>query len=49
MKTKFDSDDDFPLNKTIEIPSMITAVRAVFHEKNKYYPRLFLEKCLHKL
>ena len=35
---KFNSDDELPLNKTIEIPGMIIAARAVFHENNKYYP-----------
>ena len=39
MKIKFNSDDELPLNKTIEIPSMIIVVRALFHENNKYYPR----------
>ena len=37
-KSNLNSDDDLPLNKTIEIPSMIIVVRAVFHENNKYYP-----------
>ena len=36
MKIKFDSHDNIPLNKLIEIPSMIVIVRAVFHENNKY-------------
>ena len=49
LKIKFDSDDDLPLNKTIEIRSMIIVVRAVFHENNKYYARVFLDECLHKL
>ena len=38
MKTKFNSDDELPLNKTIEIHSMIIVVRAAFHKNNKYYP-----------
>ena len=46
MKIKFDSDDELPLNKTIEIPSMIIVVRAVFHENIKYYPQVFLNECL---
>ena len=29
MKIKFNSDDELPLNKAIEIPSMIIVVRAV--------------------
>ena len=42
MKIKFDSDDELPLYKTIEIPSMIIVViKAVFHENNKYYPQSF--------
>ena len=38
LKIKFISDDELPLKKTTEIPSMIIVVRAVFHENNKYYP-----------
>ena len=41
MKMKFDSDDELPLNKTIDIPSMIIVVRAVINENNKYYPQVF--------
>ena len=37
MEIKLNSDDELPLNKTIEIPSMIIVVRAIFHENNKYY------------
>ena len=49
MKTKFNSDDELRLNKTIETPSMIIVVRAVFYENNKYYPQVFLDQCLYKL
>ena len=49
MKIKFNLDDKLPLNKTIEIPSMIVVVRTVFHENNKYYPHVFLDECLYKL
>ena len=49
MKIKFNSDDELPLNKTIEIPTMTIVVRAVFHENNKYYPQVFLDECLYKL
>ena len=49
MKIKFNSDDELPLNKTIETPSMIIIVRTVFHENNKYYPQVSLEECLYKL
>ena len=49
MKIKFYSDDELPLNKTIEIRSMIIVVRTVFHANNKYYPQVFLDECLYKL
>ena len=39
MKIKCNSDDELPLNKTIEIPSMIVVITAVFYE-NKYYPHI---------
>ena len=41
MKIKFNSDDQLPRNKTIEISSMIITVRAVFHENYKYYQEVF--------
>ena len=47
MKIKFNSDDQLPLNKTIETPGMIIVFRAVFH--NKYYPQVFLDECLYEL
>ena len=49
MKIKFNLDDNLPLNKMIEIPSMIIVVRAVFHENDKYYPQVTLGQCLYKL
>ena len=45
----FNSDDELPLNKTIEIPSMAIAVRATFLENNKFYPQVFLDECLYML
>ena len=41
MKFKSNLDDQLPLNKTIEIPTIAIAVRAVSHENNKYYPQFF--------
>ena len=49
MKIKFDSDDNLPLNKTIEIYNVTIVVRAIFYENNKYYPRVFLDECVYKL
>ena len=49
MKIKFHSDDDLPLNKGIEIPTITVVVRAIFLESNKYYPQVFIDQCLYKL
>ena len=38
MKTKFNSEDELHLNKTIETPTMTKVVQAVFQENSKYYP-----------
>ena len=48
MKVKFNSDDDLPINKMIEIHKVAIVVRAVFHENNKYYVQVFSE-CLYEL
>ena len=39
MKIKSNSDDDLPLNKTIEIPFMTIGVRVIWIKNNKYHPR----------
>ena len=49
IKIKFDSDDQLPLNKTVEIPIMAIVVRAIFLENNKYYLQVFLDVCLYKI
>ena len=49
MKIKLNTDYKLPLNKTIEIPTMIIVVRANFLESNKYYPQVFLDECLYKV
>ena len=41
MKIKLNLDDKLPLNKTIEMPSMIIVVRAIFPENNKNYPQVY--------
>ena len=49
IKTKFDLDDEFSLNKTVEIPIMTIVVRAVFLASNKYFPQVFLDECLYEI
>ena len=45
---KFDSDDELPLNKTTEIPTILIVVRTIFLENSKYYGQVFLDECLYK-
>ena len=42
MKIKLSSDNELPLNKKIEISSMIIAVRVAFQENKRYHPQVFL-------
>ena len=49
MKTKFNSDDDYPLNETLEFRNMVIVIRSIIHKGNKYYSQVFLHKCLYKL
>ena len=48
-KTKFNPDNELPLNKTKENPTMTIVVRAIFLENNKFYLQIFLDKYLYKL
>ena len=45
MKTKFNSNDDLPLNKQLKFLSVTIIVRSVFEEIDKYYPQIFLDEC----
>ena len=42
MKKKFESDDDLPLGKILNIPVCVIIVRGVFEEDSKYYPQVLL-------
>ena len=41
MKIKFNSDDNWPLNKQLKFLSITVIVRSVFEESGKYYPQIF--------
>ena len=41
MKIKCNLNDELPLNKTIEIHSLIIVVRVVFQENKKDYAHVF--------
>ena len=43
MKTKFNSDDDLLLNKSLKSHNMTIIIRSVFKEDGKLYPQVFLD------
>ena len=47
MKIMFESDDDLPLGKLLNIPSMIIVTISVFQEDSKYYPQVYLHECVY--
>ena len=49
IKVKFNPHDELPLNKTAEIPTITIVATAILLETNKYYPQMFLDKCLYKI
>ena len=49
MKTKFNSDDDLPLNKPLKFRLMTITIRSVFEEDGKLYPQVFLDDTLYEL
>ena len=49
MKIKFDIDDDLPLKKLLKLHMLTIVVRSVFEEDGKFYPQIYLDKCLYKL
>ena len=49
MKIKFISDDNLLLKKILKLHNLTVIVRSVFEEDSKYYPRVFLDKCLYEL
>ena len=38
MKIKFNSDDDFPLNKSLKFHATTINIRSVFEDDGKFYP-----------
>ena len=48
MKIKFESDDDLPISKIINIAVCVIIIRGVFEEDSKYYPQVLLHKCFYE-
>ena len=49
MKTKFNSDDNVPLNKPLKFHNMAITIRSVFEEDGILYPQVFLDDTLYEL
>ena len=49
MKIKFNSDDDVPLNKVLNFPTITVSIRNIFEKDGKYYPQSFLDECLYEV
>ena len=53
MKIKFNSDDDWPLNKPLKFQcnenAMTIIIRSVFEEDGKLYSQIFLDDALYEL
>ena len=49
MKSKFDSDNDLPLNKPLKFHAMTIIIRSVFREGGKLYLQVFLHDALYEL
>ena len=48
-KSKFNSDNDLPLNKPLRFYQMTVTIRYVFSEDNNLYPQIFLDEALYSL
>ena len=49
MKIKFDTDDNWPLNKQLKLNMLTIIVRSAFEEDGIFYPQLYLDDCLYEL
>ena len=48
MKIRFESDDDLPISKIVNIPVCIIIMRGVFEGAIKYYPQVLLHDCFYE-
>ena len=48
MRIKFESDNNLPLGKILNIPVCVIIVKSVFQENDRYYPQVFLKECFYE-
>ena len=49
IKIRFESNDDLPMSKPLRLNFSTIAVRYLFSEGGKFYPKLFLDGALYEL
>ena len=49
MKMKFDTDDNLPLSKPLQLHLLTIIVRCIFEEDVQFYLQLYLDGCLYDL
>ena len=49
IKIKFNSDDNWPLNKPLKFFQMTKTIRCVISEDNKLYPQVYLDGAFYSL
>ena len=49
MRIKFESNDNLPTDKTVNISLATIIIRSVFAQNGKFYPQLFLDSGLYEL
>ena len=47
MKIKFESDDELPLGKIVNVAVYVIIVKGVFEKDSKFYPQFFLHECFY--
>lgn len=43
MKIKFNTDDNLPFEKKLEMHNVVMIIDSVFYDSNKYYPKAFFK------
>ena len=49
MKTKFESNDNLPIDNIVNMHQVTIIIRSVFAQNGKFYPQLFLDDALYEL
>ena len=49
MKIKFNTDDNFLLNKPLKLYLLKMIFRCIFEQYGQFYPQLYLDDCLHEV